>query len=227
MNEIKILKSAFCVFGNFTNIINDISRIALKFPNFNKFISQEAVLNQPILRNVYNFKKDNFTIKIKHNRIDFIYSDIQGNSTLFDCEFVASCCALLFNDFKESIKINRLAFNLDAFLGGDIELLKRVISNLGVSKMFENPSEFEMRVNTITDYEGYNCNDINTISYSLVENVNTFKRESGVLVRIDFNTLVGSILLNVDDFQFDKTAKLFETYSYLEMNKIFNNNGEK
>lgn len=148
---------------------------------------------------------ESFNINVSKNRLDLFVKEIEPTNK----RVISIIHDVISTEL--SLSVGRFGFVKKFFIDGKIEDLKKIIVKEKVEKL--NLKEINIRVNEIKLIEGYNCNNIESLSYGfLVKKAgdSEVKKEGIILVR-DINTLLEELKKN--RFEKEKIDELINSFN--------------
>ncbi len=193
----------YTIFGILDSFYLSIHEHLDEFNDYKKEIAVEVLANGNAV-NYYVLKKDDVSVFIHTNRIDFQFKDIDENSCNKLKEYLTTFCGYF--DI-----INRLALNCNYFYKDDNDNLLNALSlSTKLLSNFDKTTEFSIRKNNPFNACGVKFNDITLIQSGNVQENKTFNLIKSLLVFSDINTAIGV----TQDIKFEKDSdflmKLFE-----------------
>ena len=206
--EEKILTCKFSIFGDFRQAIQEISTISSFFDD--EYKRDNVPINQmrqfqngqiaPVYVPLYSFSSKQILISIIDNRIDFDFSNLDEAPINIISEKIN-----LFAKYLDSI--NRIAINYSYFIeDNNKQYLKEFSKSLSLFKKTECLQELFIRQNKISIIDDVKFNNLVTIQYGTIVDKLTFSNMNGIILSLDFNSVINQAVY----FSSDRLISWFE-----------------
>lgn len=179
--EKEILNYQFSIFGPFESIYNNISEFINLFEDYTTREIQRDIYQNGIF-NLYVLSKENNSIIVHMNRIDFTFNKFSEENLCVFSDFLKK----VFEFTNKSI-ISRVAINCNCFLfDKSFNIINSICDKLAPFNK-KDPSEFSIRINNTFKADNLNFNDIITIQKGKVQKRDNFESIDVLLLLLDIN----------------------------------------